>query len=136
MFFPEVAAQLLHDLENAGARDADIRPVLDIATHERLLDVASAEGLRAALRRHPRPDPRRSIRTSPWPNASCRPVAASHRDVGSPTLRGRLTGRTSRISTACFRGNIGEFHCRRGWHGRCPGGGMPVVQPTPPRVES
>jgi hypothetical protein len=52
-FFPDVAARVIGDLEKAGARDNDIRPVLAMATHERLLDVPAQKALRTALKRHP-----------------------------------------------------------------------------------
>jgi len=85
VFFPEVAAQLLHDLESAGASDADIRPVLDIATHERLLDLPALKACHAALRR------RRGLTRSldhdiALAERLLKAVAASHNDVGSPTL--------------------------------------------------
>jgi hypothetical protein len=85
VFFPDVAAQLLRDLEDAGASDADIRPVLDIATHERLLDLTTLKACRATLRR--RPGLTRSLdRDIGLAERLLKAVAASHSDVGSPTL--------------------------------------------------
>jgi len=84
-FFPDVAAQLLSDLDRAGARDADIRPVLAIATHERLLDLTSQRACRALLRRHPGLT-RMLDHDIDLAERLLKAVAASHIDVGSPTL--------------------------------------------------
>ena len=52
-FFPDVAARVVNDLDRAGARDTDLRPILARATYERLLDLPTQKGLRSVLRRHP-----------------------------------------------------------------------------------
>jgi hypothetical protein len=84
-FFPEVAARLLADLEKAGARDGELRGILAMASHERLLDVPALKALRAVVRRHPSLT-RVLDEDIALGSRLLRAVAASHRDVGSPTL--------------------------------------------------
>lgn len=83
--FPEIASRVLADLVRAGAGEAELWPVVDMATHDRLFDLTSLTACRAVVRRHAGLT-RRLDQDIAVAERLLKAVAASHSDVGSPTL--------------------------------------------------